>query len=50
MLSNANVKESKRTQRISEERALGNKIDRRKVFTRAATAMPAANNASIKQW
>ena len=41
MLSNA--KESKRSQRNSEERTFGNKTDT-KVFTRAAAAMPTAKN------
>ena len=44
MLSNANAKESQRTQKNSGEWAFGNKTDRKKVFTRAAAAMPAAKN------
>ena len=46
MLSNANAKESKRTQRNSGERAFGNKTDT-KVFTRAAAAMPAAKKQNL---
>ena len=45
MLSNANAKESKRSQRNSEERAFGIKTERKKVFTRAAAASPAAKNS-----
>ena len=46
MLSNANAKESKRSQRNSEGRAFWNKTDR-KVFTRAAAAMPSAKKYDL---
>ena len=49
MLSNANAKESKRSQRNSEGRAFGNKTDT-KVFTRAAATMPAAKNGIFFLW
>ena len=44
MLSNDNAQESKRSLRNSEERAFGNKTDRKKVFSRAAAAMLGAKN------
>ena len=46
MIGNANAKESKRSQRNSEERTFGNKTDT-KVFTRAAAAMPAAKKQNL---